>query len=116
MARLFHDDDVRTLDLVRDRELAVLIVLAYGEQDDIQWLVGTYGWNAVQDAVARDLQTVRSLRPSVLNLWSIISWGKPLPPPAPRDRWATVRRVDPKNGPALRANLVYRSAPRPKAA
>ena len=95
VARLFHNYAVRTIDAERDRQLVILTVLAYGEWEDIQWLFRTYGWDAVRDVVARDLQTVRSLPPSVLNLWSIVFWGKPLRPPEPRERWAPTRGPEP---------------------
>lgn len=96
LKRLFHNYWAETIDLDRDADFVIWTVLAYGDWDEIKWAFRTYGWERVKGVVARDLAGPQSLPRSVLNFWSIVFWGKPLPPQTPRERWAITRNVAPK--------------------
>lgn len=91
---LFHNYRVETIDTERDAEFVIWTVLAYGDWEELEWAFRTYGWDRIQQVVEKDLNGLNSLPRSVLNFWSIVFWGKPLPPQTPRERWAQTRLVD----------------------
>lgn len=88
---LFHNYHPEMIDVERDAEWIILTVLLYGEWEQIEWAFRTYGWNRIEEVVRKDIEGMRTLPYVVANFWSIVFWGKRLPPPSPREEWGITR-------------------------
>ena len=91
MKPLFHNYRPEAIDLERDADLVVSTVLLYGEWEHIVWLFRTYGWDRIEEWVARDIAGLRTLPYAVANFWSVVFWGKKLPLLSLKERWAITR-------------------------
>lgn len=88
---LFHNYHPEKIDVERDAEWIILTVLLYGEWHQIEWAFRTYGWNRIEEVVKKDIEGMRTLPYVVANFWSIVFWGRDLPHPTVREKWAITR-------------------------
>lgn len=90
---LFHNYDADTIDASRDAAWIILTVLSRGDWDQVGWLFRTYGWARIEAVVRDDIAGLQTLPRVVANFWSVVFWGRTLPPRPFRERWAATRRV-----------------------
>lgn len=94
---LFHNYAPETVDVERDAEWIILTVLTSGDWEQIKWAYNTYGGERLEAVVRKDLDGLRMLPHPVANFWSVVFWGRQLPPFDVREWWGTNRRIPPPN-------------------
>ncbi|MBX6378624.1 MAG: hypothetical protein IRY95_08755 [Clostridia bacterium] len=68
-------------------------IMQAGSWEQIQWAGRTYGRERFERVLREDLDGNRELARPVANFWSIVLWGKPLPPIRKEERWQPTRKI-----------------------
>lgn len=90
---LFHNYVPETVDVERDTEWVILTVLTSGDWEQIKWAYNAYGKDRLEAVVRKDLEGLRTLPHPVANFWSVVFWGRQLPPFSAKEWWGTIRRM-----------------------
>lgn len=90
---LFHNYDPDTLDTERHAPLIIKTVMQGGTWEQVLWAARFYGRERFEAVLRADVEGNQTLPRPVANFWSVVLWGRPLPPQPPLERWRPTRRV-----------------------
>lgn len=91
---LFHNYVSESIDAERDWKFVIKTVMQGGTWEQIQWAWTFYGREKFEQVLKEDLEGCQTLARPVANFWSVVLWGKKLPPyQSVAERWKPTRRI-----------------------